>query len=121
MDRLAERLCGNSLTAAAICRRNVELTGLTGRLAPDFKAIADLRRGSGTGIRDVRRPFVVLCRELKLFSQATVAIKGCKFEADNSRERNYTAGKLDRRPRERRMSSATSTRWTARRLTVPRS
>ena len=52
------------------CQRNVELMWLTGRLAPDFKTIADFRRDNGTGIRNVCRRFVVLCRELKLFSQA---------------------------------------------------
>jgi len=33
------------------CQRNVELMWLTGRLAPDFKTIADFRRDNGTGIR----------------------------------------------------------------------
>ena len=33
------------------CQRNVELMWLTGRLAPDFKTIADFRRESGVGIR----------------------------------------------------------------------
>ena len=51
-------------------QRNIELMWLTGRLAPDFKTIADFRRGNGTGIRNVCRRFVELCRELKLFSQA---------------------------------------------------
>lgn len=82
------------------CQRNVELMWLTGRLAPDFKTIADFRRDSGKGIRNVCRKFVVLCRELKLFSQAVVAIDGSKFKAVNSRERNFTVGKLDRRQRE---------------------
>lgn len=59
-----------------------------------------LPAGSGKGIRNVCRQFVVLCRELKLFSQAVVAIDGSKFNAVNSRERNYTQGKLDRRERE---------------------
>ena len=54
------------------CQRNVELMWLTGRLAPDFKTIADFRRDNGIGIRNVRRRFVMLCRELKLFSQALV-------------------------------------------------
>jgi transposase len=35
------------------CQRNVELMWLDGRLAPDFKTIADLRRDSGIGIRNV--------------------------------------------------------------------
>ena len=33
------------------CQRNVELMWLTGRLAPDFKTIAEFRRGNGEGIR----------------------------------------------------------------------
>src|SRR5712672_2740327 len=55
------------------CQRNVELMWLTGRLAPDFKTIADFRRDNGVGIRNVCRCFVLLCRELKLFSQALIA------------------------------------------------
>jgi transposase len=52
------------------CQRNIELIWLTGRLAPDFKTIADFRRDNGAGIRNVCRRFVSLCRDLKLFSQA---------------------------------------------------
>lgn len=79
------------------CQRNVELMWLTGRLAPDFKTIADFRRDNGTGIRNVCRRFVVLCRDLKLFSQALVAIDGSKFKASNTRDRNFTNGKIDKR------------------------
>jgi transposase len=78
-------------------QRNVELMWLTGRLAPDFKTIADFRRDNGVGIRDVCRRFVELCRELKLFSQAIVAIDSSKFKAVNSRDRNFTPGKVDKR------------------------
>jgi hypothetical protein len=73
---------------------------LTGRLAPDFKTIADFRKDNGKGIRNVCRRFVLLCRELKLFTQAVVAIDGSKFKAVNNRERNYTPGKIERRERE---------------------
>jgi hypothetical protein len=73
---------------------------LTGRLAPDFKTIADFRRDNGTGIRNVCRRFVVLCRELKLFSQALVAIDGSKFKAVNTRDRNFTEGKVDKRQKQ---------------------
>lgn len=78
-------------------QRNVELMWLTGRLAPDFKTIADFRRENGVGIRNVCRRFVELCRELKLFSQAIVAIDSSKFKAVNSRDRNFTPGKIDKR------------------------
>jgi transposase len=79
------------------CQRNVELMWLTGRLAPDFKTIADFRRDNGKGIRNVCRRFIELCRELKLFSQAIVAIDGSKFKAVNNRDRNFTPGKIDKR------------------------
>jgi len=62
------------------CHRNVELMWLTGRLAPDFKTIADFRRENGQAIRKVCRQFVVLCRQLDLFAQAIVAIDGSKFK-----------------------------------------
>ena len=78
-------------------QRNVELMWLTGRLAPDFKTIADFRRDNGAGIRAVCRRFVQLCRELKLFTQAIVAIDSSKFKAVNSRDRNFTPNKVDRR------------------------
>ena len=70
------------------CQRNVELMWLTGRLSPDFKTIADFRRSNSAGIRNVCRRFVVLCRDLKLFSQTLVAIDGSKFKAVNSRDCN---------------------------------
>ena len=78
-------------------QRNVELMWLTGRLAPDFKTIADFRHDNGEGIRNVCRRFVQLCRDLKLFTQAIVAVDSSKFKAVNSRDRNFTAGKVDKR------------------------
>jgi len=78
-------------------KRNVELMWLTGRLAPDFKTIADFRRDNGTGIRNVCRRFVAMCRQLKLFSQVIVAIDGSKFKAVNNRDKNFTQHKLEQR------------------------
>jgi len=78
-------------------QRNLELMWLTGRLAPDFKTIADFRRDNGAGIRNVCRQFVVMCRKLKLFSQSVVAIDSSKFKAVNNRDRNFTPVKVDRR------------------------
>ena len=79
------------------CQRNVELMWLVGRLAPDFKTIADFRRDDGTGIRNVCRRFVAVCRDLKLFSQALVAVDGSKFKAVNTRDKNFTVAKIDKR------------------------
>src|SRR5450755_2247688 len=78
-------------------QRNVELIWLTGRLSPDFKTIADFRKDNGKGIKRVCREFVVLCRNLNLFSEAIVAIDGSKFKALNNRDKNFTDRKLKAR------------------------
>src|SRR3954453_9144362 len=75
-------------------QRNVELMWLTGRLAPDFKTIADFRRANAVAIRAVCAQFVGLCRRLKLFTHAVVAIDGSKFKAVNNRDKNYTVAKV---------------------------
>jgi len=67
---------------------------LVGRLAPDFKTIADFRRDNGAAIRAVCRQFVELCRQLGLFTRALVAIDGSKFKAVNNRDKNYTVAKV---------------------------
>jgi transposase len=78
-------------------RRNLELIWLTGRLTPDFKTIAEFRKDNGVAIRKVCREFVLLCRRLKLFADATVAIDGSKFKAVNNRDKNFTDRKLQAR------------------------
>src|SRR5271165_1606728 len=70
---------------------------LTGRLAPDFKTIADFRRDNGPAIRASCRQFVMLCGKFELFSDALVAIDGSRFKAVNSRDKNYTPGAIQRR------------------------
>ncbi|TBR22001.1 MAG: IS1182 family transposase [Reyranella sp.] len=79
------------------CQRNIELVWLTGRLMPDFKTIADFRKDNGDAIRKMCREFVILCRRLELFSAASVAIDGSKFKAVNTRDRNFTQAKMERR------------------------
>jgi len=78
-------------------QRNIELMWLTGRLAPDFKTIADFRRDNGEAIRAVCSQFVVLCRQLGLFTRAVVAIDGSKFKAVNNRDKNFTVAKVGKR------------------------
>jgi transposase len=70
-------------------RRNLELIWLTGRLAPDFKTIADFRRDNGPAIRKVCSRFVALSRDLHLLDGNAVAIDGSKFKAVNYREKNF--------------------------------
>ncbi len=78
-------------------QRNVELVWLTGKLMPDFKTIADFRKDNGGAIRRVCAEFVMLCRQLKLFTESVVAIDGSKFKAVNNRDRNFTDKKIKSR------------------------
>ncbi len=74
--------------------RNVELMWLLGRLAPDFKTIADFRKDNGKGVKNTCREFIGLCHQLNMFTDAVVAIDGSKFKAVNSKENNHTPKKL---------------------------
>jgi transposase len=78
-------------------QRNLELIWLSRRLTPDFKTIADFRKDNGAAIRRVCGKFIVLCRNLNLFSEAIVAIDGSKFKAVNNRDKNFTDRKLKAR------------------------
>ena len=73
-------------------QRNVEVMWLTGRLAPDFKTIADFRRDNGAAIRQVCREFIELGRQVGLFAEAVR-----KFKAVNNRDKNFTPHKLKAR------------------------
>ncbi|MDH5215212.1 MAG: IS1182 family transposase [Gammaproteobacteria bacterium] len=81
-------------------QRNIELMWLTGRLAPDFKTIADFRKDNAEAIRLVCREFVMLCKKLNLLSEKLVAIDGSKFKAVNGRDKNFTKAKMKRRLRD---------------------
>jgi transposase len=77
--------------------RNLEVMWLTGRLVPDHKTIADFRKDNGPAIKKVCVQFVALCRKMGLLAKASVAIDGSKFKAVNSRDNNFTKGKMERR------------------------
>lgn len=77
--------------------RNVELMWLTGKLAPDHKTIANFRKDHGPAIQAACAHFVVLCRQIGLFTQALAAVDGSKFKAVNTRDKNFTATKLKKR------------------------
>src|SRR6202795_313711 len=77
--------------------RNVEVMWLLGRLAPDFKTIADFRKDNGAAIKKACAQFIELCRRLGLLEKASVAIDGSKFKAVNNRDKNFTQAKIERR------------------------
>jgi len=77
--------------------RNVEVMWLTGKLAPDHKTIANFRKDHGPAIQAACAHFVVLCRQIGLFTQALAAVDGSKFKAVNTRDKNFTVTKLKKR------------------------
>ena len=86
-------------------QRNVELMWLTGRLAPDFKTIADFRRDNGEGIRARSLRVVKFLSRLLtaldlLPSTATVASSSSfisRHSRTNSRHTRRIAAPLSRR------------------------
>src|SRR5260221_7705512 len=70
---------------------------LTCRLIPDQKTIADFRKDSGPAIKQVCVQFIELCRQMGLLATASIAIDGSKFKAVNTRDKNFTRGKVERR------------------------
>ncbi|MDI6886286.1 MAG: IS1182 family transposase [archaeon] len=81
-------------------KRNIELMWLLKKLTPDFKTIADFRKGSHDAIKRVCKEFVILCRKLDLFGGELVAIDGSKFKAVNSKKRNFNEAKLKKKLKE---------------------
>ena len=76
------------------CQRNIELMWLLGKLAPDFKTIADFRKNNGQGIKNVCKTFIEVCRRLNMFEGTVIAIDGSKFKASNNKSNNYTPSKV---------------------------
>jgi len=77
-------------------QRNVELMWLLRRPSPDFKTIAKFRKDNGQAIRKVCSQFFLICRQLNLFKEATVAIDGSKFKAVNNNGRNFSEHRIAR-------------------------
>jgi transposase len=81
----------------AECQRNVEVMWLLGRLAPDFKTIADFRRDNSAAFVATCRAFVRFCREAGLIAAELVAIDGSKFQAAASGRKQLTLKTLQAR------------------------
>ena len=77
------------------CRVNVEVKWLMEGLEPDFRTIANFRRDN---IRCMKKVFHEFNRRLaESLEKGFVAIDGSKFQANNSKDHNFTANKLDDR------------------------
>lgn len=85
---------GSSRRLEREAHRNLEVMWLLGRLRPDDKTISEFRRSNASVLKKVFVEFRVLCQNLKLFGEKEVAIDGSKFQASNSKKRNFTQEKL---------------------------
>lgn len=81
----------------AECTRNVEVMWLIDKLVPDFRTISDFRKNNPKALKNVFRAFVKMCMELGLYKKELVAIDGSKFRAVNSKDKNLTMGKLEKK------------------------
>jgi len=83
----------------AECRRNVELMWLLGRLAPDYKSIAEFRRMHRDAVTEAGAELVRFARSVGLVRGEWIAIDGSKFlavsSARNVREREAMRKYLD--------------------------
>jgi len=68
----------------AECRRNVEVMWLLGRLAPDYKSIAEFRRMHREAVTEAGAELVRFARSVGLVRGEWVAIDGSKFLAVSS-------------------------------------
>jgi len=80
----------------AECRRNLEVIWLLGKLAPDFKTIADFRKDNAGAFKAVLRQFNQLCQRLELFGGELIAIDGSKVKAQNAPDQNWSLTKLEK-------------------------
>ena len=77
--------------------RDIELMWLIGRLAPDHKTVANFRREHGPAIQAACAQFIVLCRELSLFSMRDRGHRRQQVKIVNTRDKNFTATKIEKR------------------------
>lgn len=77
--------------------RNVEVMWLLNNLKPDHKTISRFRKDNLAPIKGVFDSFVKLCLKMNLYNRQLISIDGSQFAAVNSKERNYSVGKLQDR------------------------
>lgn len=78
-------------------KRNLEVMWLLKKLSPDHKTIARFRKDNAKALKNVFKDFVRLCMKLNLYGKELIAIDGSKFKAVNSKNTNFTMGKLEDR------------------------
>lgn len=81
-------------------QRNLEVMWLLRKLTPDDKTISNFRMENAQKLKGVLVQFNLVCARLELFGKESVAIDGSKFSAVNSKKRNFTRERLEKRIKE---------------------
>ena len=77
------------------CTVNVEVKWLMNGLEPDFRTISDFRKDN---IDSMKKVFKAFNKKLAaVLKQGFKSVDGSKFQANNSKDNNFTANKLDDR------------------------
>ena len=77
------------------CRLNVEVKWLMSGLEPDFRTISDFRKDNAKCLKKVFHEFN---RKLAgVLTKGFISVDGSKFQANNSKDNNFTVSKLDDR------------------------
>lgn len=85
----------SSRRLAAACKTNIEVIWLMGYVQPDFRTISDFRKENVNALKNV---FLEFNKRLdSAVKYGVVSLDGSKFKAWNSKDRNFTANKLDDR------------------------
>jgi transposase len=79
------------------CSRNIELMWLVNKLIPDFRSIARFRADNAAAIKNVFKQLVKFCDDAGIISHETYALDGTKIRAVNSKDKNFTENKLNKR------------------------
>lgn len=79
------------------CTRNLEVMYLIGKLAPDFRTIADFRKDNPKALKKVFKEFVKVCMKLNLYQRELLSIDGSKFRAQNSKDNCYNREVLEKK------------------------
>lgn len=77
------------------CRNNIEVIWLIGGVTPDFRTVSDFRKDNITCMKKVFHEFNH--KISTVIEWGFQSIDGSKFQASNSKDRNFTLSKLDDR------------------------
>ncbi len=78
------------------CIRNIELWWLLKQLKPKYKTIADFRKNNTKALVSTFKQFSRFLNGEDLYGRKTIAVDGSKFRAQNSKKKNFNAGKIKR-------------------------